>query len=79
MAHFYATIEGNRGQVSRMGTANSGIISYTASWEGSVRVQLRHNPDTGVDEALVSLEPWQGRGTSRVLYDGPVGGGGVKR
>jgi hypothetical protein len=74
MAHFYATIKGNRGLASRMGTKFGGMVSYTASWEGSVRVGLYHDEKTGQDLVRVELKPWRGEGTSRVLYEGPVGG-----
>ena len=72
MAHFYGTLQGNRGRASRLGSKDSGLDVTAASWEGSVRVYLRH--EKGVDTAFVSLEPWYGKGESRVLYNGPVSG-----
>lgn len=40
MAHFYGTLQGNRGEASRLGTKDSGITTYAASWEGAVRVHI---------------------------------------
>jgi hypothetical protein len=76
MAHFLGTIQGCRGEASRLGGKGSGLRSVAASWEGSVRVYLTSNND--VDWATVRLEPWQGSGRSVLLYDGPVSGDGAK-
>ena len=72
MAHFYGTLKGNRGEASRLGTKASGIRTTAASWEGAVQVLLTH--EDGVDTAYVSLIPWNGKGTNKVLYSGPVSG-----
>ena len=74
MAHFYGTLDGNRGTASRLGTRGSGLRTTAASWEGSVRVCLHHDEETDTDFAHVTLEPWHGAGISRELYDGPIGG-----
>lgn len=72
MAHFYGRMQGQRGEATRCGSKLSGITTTAASWNGAVRVELyEHN---GVDHARVELTPWHGKGTSRALYDGPVGG-----
>ncbi len=73
MAHFYATIQGNRKEATRMGTASSGIVSKTASWEGAVRVELWQHGN-GKDYATVSLVPWHGNGKEKLLYQGRVDG-----
>ena len=74
MAHFYATLDGNRGQATRMGSKASGIRTSTASWSGQVRTYLWNDAKTGVDMAEVRLETWHGQGTERLLYRGPVSG-----
>lgn len=38
MAQFRATIQGNRGEASRLGTKTDGIITDTNAWAGGVRV-----------------------------------------
>ncbi len=74
MAHFFAAIQGHRGEASRLGTKRSGLDATAASWQGSVSVRLWHDAKTGRDMARVSLEPWHGAGVSRSLYYGPVSG-----
>jgi hypothetical protein len=72
MAHFYGTIQGARGEASRLGTKSSGLHVVAASWQGAVDVQLYERD--GMDYVIVSLKPWQGHGESRLLYEGPVSG-----
>ena len=74
MAHFIAEIEGARGPASRLGSKQSGIRATAASWEGAVSVIIRHDERTGQDMATVRLREWHGRGSDKLLYDGPVSG-----
>lgn len=71
MAQFYGTLQGNRGQATRMGTKSSGIESFTASWHGAVRVYLYVDSQTGQETAWVSFVPWHGVGKTKTLYHGP--------
>lgn len=73
MAHFYGTIQGSRGEASRLGGKNTGLQTTAASWHGAVRTVL-YVDDKGRDCARVSLTPWQGRGISRDVFEGPVDG-----
>jgi len=77
MAHFYGILQGGRGRATRCGTRTSGMETTAASWEGAVSVSLYERD--GCDYARVKLTPWHGRGTSRVLYDGPVSGAATVR
>lgn len=79
MAHFYATIQGSKGEASRMGGKESGIKSATASYQGCVRVSLSYDEKTGKDIANVTLDYWNGAGTSRTLYFGPVDGSEIQK
>lgn len=54
MAHFYANIQGNRGEVTRMGTAKSGISGHIRGWNVGVRVYMGVD-DEGNDVATVFL------------------------
>jgi hypothetical protein len=72
MARFYGSLQGNRGEATRMGTARSGLSTYTAGWDGAVRVVIEDRD--GVDYVTVQLTKWQGSGTYRLLYEGPVNG-----
>ena len=38
MAHFYADIQGNHGEATRMGTPTSGISGHIRGWNVGVRV-----------------------------------------
>ncbi len=40
MAHFYGTIQGNRGQASRLGSKTSGLSLTAASYQGAVNTHL---------------------------------------
>ena len=72
MAHFYGSLQGSRGETTRLGTKNSGMEVVAASWEGSVRVGLRHT-SLG-DIVCIELRPWHGRGINRLLFEGLVSG-----
>ena len=72
MAHFYGTLQGNRGEATRMGSKASGLTTYAASWKGAVRVTVYIHD--GKDWVDVSLVQWRGAGTNRTLYNGPVSG-----
>ena len=43
MAQFRATIRGNRGQASRLGTKTSGIEAFVNGWDTGVAVVLDHS------------------------------------
>jgi hypothetical protein len=75
MSHCYGVLNGSRGEATRCGTKSSGMTATAASWQGAVSVSLYERD--GIDYARVSLTPWQGAGTDRVLYDGPVSGAKV--
>ncbi len=76
MSHFYGTLKGNRGEATRAGSKDSGVVVHAASWEGAVCARVFHDEETGKDWAYVGLTDWHGRGTNRELYRGPVDGSG---
>ena len=43
MARFYASIQGNRGEATRMGTRNSGITGHVRGWSVGARVECTVN------------------------------------
>jgi len=73
MARFYGSAQGARGETHRLGGASSGLRTVAAGWAGAVRVAVYDNG--GQDFVRVELGPWNGRGTSRLLYEGPISGG----
>lgn len=73
MAHFYGSIQGQRGEASRLGSKASGLRVVAASWQGAIQTYLYERD--GEDRARVSFIQWHnGAGTNKVLYDGPVSG-----
>lgn len=72
MAHFRGTLQGSRGEASRLGGKDGGLHTTAASWEGGVSVRLFHKD--GQDWANVQLVKHNGAGTEKILYFGPVSG-----
>jgi hypothetical protein len=74
MAHFYGILKGNRQEVARRGSRESGLTTVAASWDGCVRVELYAPGDDAADHARITLEPRpQGSvGAKVVIYDGPI-------
>jgi len=55
MAQFYADIQGNRGEATRMGTKKSGLDGHIRGWHIGARVWMRYNEETQEDECTVDL------------------------
>ena len=49
MAQFRATIQGQRGVASRLGSKKSGLEVTANGWGVGVRVSVRHSEETGQD------------------------------
>ena len=64
MAHFYGTLQGNRGLATRRGDKNSGVRTNAAGWGGSIQVNVYE--EDGVDKFQVWLTPWQGCGGASI-------------
>jgi hypothetical protein len=73
MAHFYGTLQGNRGRATRGGTKNSGLTTQCASWEGAIECDAWHSKETGKDMVRVSKVTWHGAGEDKLLYEGLIG------
>ena len=71
MPHFYGETRGSRGLASRLSGKAHGLYTVAASRAGAVRVDLSYHADG--DRYTVSLVPWHGSGTSRVLARGVLG------
>ena len=55
MAQFYADIQGNRGQATRMGTKESGLGGHIRGWHVGCRVYMQFNEETQQDECTIEL------------------------
>ena len=53
MAHFRGVLKGNRGETSRLGSKNSGIIVNLNSWTDSVSINLYHDHKDGKDKVVI--------------------------
>jgi hypothetical protein len=70
MARFWARIQGNRGEATRLGTKASGIHSETNGWDIGCRVWICPNNETGEDEMIVWLTGGSNNpGLRKVLYE----------
>lgn len=59
MARFYADIQGNRGQATRMGTKGSGIDGHIRGWDSGARVTCYVNSK---DQDIVEVYATTGSG-----------------
>ena len=55
MSHFYGTLQGSRGEATRCGTANSGLVTYAAGWKGAICVHVTEC--NGQDHYTMDLVP----------------------
>jgi hypothetical protein len=61
MSQFYASIQGSRGEATRQGSKNSGIVGHVRGWNLGCRVEMSHE---------------DGRDVCRVYRTGGSNGGG---
>ena len=67
MAQYYADIQGNRGEATRMGTKNSGMGGHIRGWNVGARVWMGYNEETEQDECTVSITGGSNGGRFRDL------------
>ena len=53
MGHFYANIQGNRGEATRMGTKESGIGGHIRGWHVGGSVSCNYNSNKDRDECCI--------------------------
>lgn len=71
MSHFYGKLKGNRGEATRCGTKDSGMVTDTAGWGGSILTRVWHDEELKRDRYQVWLTPWQcSGGAQRMLSEG---------
>lgn len=71
MAQFYGTLQGQRGEATRLGGKSSGLRTTAAGWGGAIRVNVWHDEESGEDQFRVELTPWHGSGgNTQVLAQG---------
>ncbi len=67
MSHFYGTLKGDRGAVTRRGTKASGISASAQSWDGSVTVDFSQYNETTLVTIRVGEKSEPG---GRILWRG---------
>ena len=75
MAQFYGSVQGSRGEASRLGGKESGLEVSATAWGGGVFARLWH--EKGIDMIRACLRPHRQHGdthTERCLYYGPAPG-----
>lgn len=55
MSKFYASIQGNRGEATRMGSKASGIHGHIRGWNIGASVDCYFDEKTGQDVCVVSI------------------------
>ena len=65
MSQFYGTLQGSRGKATRQGGKKSGLTTYTASWDGAIRVEAYYDEDKEQDMVIVSKVQWRGKGEAK--------------
>jgi hypothetical protein len=69
MARFYGTVQGGRGQASRLGHANTGLDVTAQSYSGDVVINLFNV--NGEDHVRIVAREHKG-GVATQLYIGPI-------
>ena len=49
MAHFYGTVQGNRGETSRCGSKSSGLVASANGWNIGGTIQVEYNDKLQTD------------------------------
>ena len=52
MSHFYATIQGAKGEASRTGSKQSGIYAHARGWDIGGSVEVSHDEESGTDTVV---------------------------
>lgn len=74
MAQFLGSVQGSRGEATRLGDKNSGLQVEACSWQGKVVVRMWFDKVAGVDRYSVELRPHHGNGVNITLVNGEIVG-----
>ena len=55
MAQFYASIQGNRGEATRMGTKSSGIYGHIRGWDIGAEINMMYDEKTDSDICQITV------------------------
>ena len=69
MAHFYGSMQGNKGEVTRCGTKKSGMTAHIRGWNIGVKVNIRHDKETGKDNYTIYETGGSNGGSETLIGD----------
>lgn len=72
MAMFYGSVQGARGEATRLGHSNTGLRASAQSWAGSVIVNIYHNIADDKICVDISVAPGSAKSGGFTLYSGPI-------
>jgi hypothetical protein len=72
MAEFYGSVQGARGEATRLGHGNTGLRTSAQSWEGSIIVNIYKNGSDGPVCVDISVTPDSAKRGGHTLYSGPI-------
>jgi alpha-D-ribose 1-methylphosphonate 5-phosphate C-P lyase len=52
MAQFYASIQGNHGPATRVGTKESGILAQVTGWDVGISIEAHHKNNEDIIEVI---------------------------
>lgn len=67
MAHFRGTLSGSRGEASRLGNKNSGLMTECNGWNLGATSTIEYNEKKDRDEVSVSITRGSGYGDSEFI------------
>jgi hypothetical protein len=70
MARFRGTVQGGRGEATRLGHGTCGLVVRAQSYTGDVRVSMYSQEDE--DHVCISVSNHAEWGQAKAIYDGPV-------
>ena len=71
MSRFYGSVQGSRGEATRLGGKESGLITKAAGWGGCIEVWVYYCKTHEADMFEVRLKQWgSSRGEPRVIAEG---------
>ena len=69
MSRFYASIQGNHGEVTRQGTPNSGIGGHIRGWDVGVEVYVEVDADGNDRVSVFRTSGSNGRGRTHLIAE----------
>ena len=72
MSKYYGIVTGSaRSQVTRRGSASSGLSTIAASWSGAIRTRLFDDSE-GIEWCEIDIIDWPGGALIKTLYRGRI-------